>query len=395
MDCLNPQKRHRTGWLKESDCCLEAFKSAVEQQTCLNDFPLAAEVTSGILVYNAPSRQLAPNEADALAEEWARAFSEGPGVICIRGAFASQLQDVDSVTAAFYSIIEQEKEAGGGGGDHFAKPGANSRIWNALEKLAVHSPESFVKYYSNPVIALAARAWLGPNYQVTSQANVVRPGGEAQAMHRDYHLGFTTNSVAEQYPAHVHAHVSPLLTLQGAVAHCDMPVETGPTIYLPHSQKYELGYLAWRRQEFKEYFGKHSVQVPLAKGDAVFFNPALFHAAGSNITTDCQRMANLLQISSAMGRAMETVDRTRVSLAIFPALLALARCGGTEEALANAIAASAEGYAFPTNLDFDKPIGGLAPESQADKLKRAVAEGWDVDRLRVALREWESRRCSR
>ena len=56
-------------------------------------------------------------------------------------------------------------------------------------------------------------------------------------------------------------------------------------------------------------FGEHHVQLPLTKGDAVFFNPALFHAAGSNTTSDVRRMANLLQISSAFGRAMDAVDR--------------------------------------------------------------------------------------
>jgi ectoine hydroxylase-related dioxygenase (phytanoyl-CoA dioxygenase family) len=91
--------------------------------------------------------------------------------------------------------------------------------------------------------------------------------------------------------------------MQGAVAHSDMPVETGPTMYLPHSQKYLPGYLAWRRPEFLEYFEANYVQLPLRLGDAVFFNPALFHAAGTNRTTDVRRMANLLQVSSAFGRA--------------------------------------------------------------------------------------------
>ena len=34
------------------------------------------------------------------------------------------------------------------------------------------------------------------------------------------------------YPAHLHR-MSPVLTLQGAVAHCDMPIESGPTMLLP------------------------------------------------------------------------------------------------------------------------------------------------------------------
>ena len=48
----------------------------------------------------------------------------------------------------------------------------------------------FADYYANDVIALISEAWLGPDYQVTSQVNVVNPGGQAQTAHRDYHLGF-------------------------------------------------------------------------------------------------------------------------------------------------------------------------------------------------------------
>ena len=65
------------------------------------------------------------------------------------------------------------------------------------------------------------------------------------------------------------------------------------------------------------------MQLPLAKGDAAFFNPALFHAAGTNRSKDIRRMANLLQVSSAFGRAMESMDRTRMSATLYPALRAL------------------------------------------------------------------------
>ena len=41
------------------------------------------------------------------------------------------------------------------------------------------------------------------------------------------------------------------------------------------------------------------MQLPLAKGDAVFFNPALFHDAGTNRTADVRRTAHLLHVSSA------------------------------------------------------------------------------------------------
>jgi ectoine hydroxylase-related dioxygenase (phytanoyl-CoA dioxygenase family) len=195
---------------------------------------------------------------------------------------------------------------------------------------------------------------------------------------------------SSSYPAQVHR-LSPYLTLQGAVAHCDMPVETGPTMYLPHSQTYEPGYLAFHRPEFARYFAEHHVQLPLRKGDAVFFNPAVFHGAGTNRSADVRRTANLLQVSSAFGRAMETVDRSASCRALFPVLLELRH---DEAALRNVVAATAEGYAFPTNLDLDPPVDGTAPSTQADLLLQAVHEGWDADTLATALDAYASRRGS-
>jgi ectoine hydroxylase-related dioxygenase (phytanoyl-CoA dioxygenase family) len=153
-----------------------------------------------------------------------------------------------------------------------------------------------------------------------------------------------------------------------------------------------LGYLAWRRPEVREHFEANFVQLPLHKGDAAFFNPALFHAAGTNRSSDIRRMANLLQVSSAFGRAMESVDREKVANAVFPALLARSAEGIDESSIANAIAASAEGYSFPTNLDRDQPVGGLAPETQAELLARAVRERWEAGRLRKELAAYADRR---
>jgi len=118
----------------------------------------------------------------------------------------------------------------------------------------------------------------------------------------------------------------------------------------------------------------------------VFFNPALFHAAGSNRTQDVKRMANLLQISSAYGRAMESVDRTRMSAALYPALLELSETRGlSNEECANAVAACAEGYSFPTNLDRDPPLYGLAPETPAQLMLKALSEKWPADKVCEAL----------
>ncbi|KUO06208.1 phytanoyl-CoA dioxygenase family protein [Streptomyces caeruleatus] len=381
----------RRAWLSERDCDLAGFRELVERTTDLADYPYASFVEREVLVYDS-DRLREADDPRAVGAELVRALTEGPGIAVFQGAFADP-GVVDRLSAVFDALIAEQRASGVDAGDHFAKPGANDRVWNALEKAALYDPEAFADYYANDILALVSTAWLGPGYQVTSQVNVVNPGGAAQTAHRDYHLGFLSGEVAAAYPAHVHV-LSPVLTLQGAVAHCDMPVESGPTMYLPYSQRYEPGYLAWRLPEFQAYFEERHVQLPLAKGDAAFFNPALFHAAGTNRSADIRRMANLLQVSSAFGRAMETVDREAVANAAYPVLLRRRSEGADEAWTANVIAASAEGYPFPTNLDSDPPVDGLAPPSQADVVRRALREGWTPKALRDELRAGAERRQS-
>ena len=382
------------GWYREADCSVEEFAAVVEATTDARGLQFVATVQKNIPVYDCTALHSTLNDDAArlrLVSEWAQVMLHGAGVIVLEKAF-TDTTPIDEATAIFESIIMQERESGISGADHFAQAGANDRIWNALEKLCLRAPEVFAHYYANPFLAAAAEAWLGPHYQVTSQINVVRPGGEAQQAHRDYHLGFQTAEEARGYPAHVHG-MSPLLTLQGAVAHGDMPVASGPTKLLPFSQRYAPGYLAWRRQDFRDYFESHCVQLPLAKGDAMFFNPALFHAAGANRTPDFSRMANLLQISSAYGRAMESVNRLKMCEALYPVLRAYrAEARMSAAQIEAVIASSAEGYPFPTNLDRDPPLGGLAPPSQQVLFRQALNEDWPVDDFTQTLRAQAQRR---
>lgn len=359
----------------------EDFVGCVSNTTNKADWPLANCVEKNILCYDGDSvRKSCGNNTsrNTLKDEWHRALSVGPGVIAITNAFENK-HILDAATKLFSTIINEEKSATAGGGDHFAKAGANDRIWNALQKHCLRDPENFAQYFSNQTIALACEAWLGDGYQVTAQINRVNPGGEAQSPHRDYHLGFMPVERMMKFPAHVHA-LSPALTLQGAVAHCDMPIDTGPTQYLPYSQLFEHGYTHFNQPEYQSYFHNHYAQLELQKGDVAFFNPAVMHGAGSNITSDKFRLANLLQVSSAFGRAMESVDRTAMVKALYPMLL--------ENQSANnaaVIAASAEGYAFPTNLDTDPPAGGMSPLTQADLMTLALKEQWDTEKLNQAV----------
>ncbi len=49
------------------------------------------------------------------------------------------------------------------------------------------------------------------------------------------------------------------------------------------------------------------------------------------------------------------------------------------------VAASAEGYAFPTNLDRDQPVNGMSPETQADLVRRALGEAVTPEELSQRL----------
>ncbi|KWX66205.1 phytanoyl-CoA dioxygenase family protein [Mycobacterium sp. NAZ190054] len=374
-------------WLGASDFDLDEFRRQVERDTDPADYPHAGDVRDNVLVYSAPA--MARADRRALQAELIHALADGPGVVVFTEAFDAEV--VERANDAFFALIEAQRAAGQAAGDHFGKPGANDRIWNAAQKLALHDPHAFADYYANDALAIVCQAWLGPRYQVTSQVNVVNPGGKAQVPHRDYHLGFVPEEHLAAYPAHIHR-TSPTLTLQGAVAHCDMPTESGPTMLLPHSQRFTGGYIAFNRPDFVDYFTAHHVQLPLRTGDAVFFNPALYHGAGTNFSTDIRRIANLLQISSPFGRAMEAMDRTAMVRAVYPALKAMQAAGRPHRDVENAVVATAEGYAFPTNLDSDQPIGSLAPPSQVDTVLDALARGLTEEELDIALRAQNERR---
>jgi ectoine hydroxylase-related dioxygenase (phytanoyl-CoA dioxygenase family) len=380
--------------LESPDIARFAFET--EKTLAPEAAPHAAAIEKNIPVYDGPALRAILEDTErrrAIQSEWAHVLGHLSGVIVIRQAQPDHAI-IDRATALFEDIIVREKQGHGGKGDHFAAAGANDRIWNSLQKLCEADPETFALYHASPEIDAACEAWLGPNYQLTAQVNLVRPGGQAQTAHRDYHLGFMSPAEATAYPVAIH-HLSPYLTLQGGLAHVDTPLEAGPTKLLPFSQTYGPGYLAYEKDAFRDHFETHSVQLPLSKGDALFFNPALFHAAGENRSADIQRLVNLFQVSSAFGRAMETVDRTAMSKALYPVLRQLLKTQrlGRSGATA-AIAAAAEGYAFPTNLDTDPPVDGLAPETQARFLHRALAEDMAEPEVLAGLDAQAARRTA-
>ena len=389
-------EKTNTGYYYPEKCNLNEFRDIIDQKLPMEATPHASEIEKNIPIYDISLLKTTfkdEGSKSVLMAEWAGVLKDSSGAIVLLNAY-QDTSAIDEATKLYEDIIVSEKVNSEGGADHFAAAGANDRIWNSLQKLCESSPDVFLRYFANEAIQTACEAWLGPNYQMTAQVNLVRPGGNAQQAHRDYHLGFQTAEMSSLYPAHVHE-LSPALTLQGAIAHCDMPVESGPTKLLPFSQSYLPGYAAWRREDFREVFENHYVQLPLNKGDALFFSPAIFHAAGSNISSNIHRMANLLQVSSAFGRAMETIDRAKMCVLMYPSaakhldeqILSISE-------IKAAISATAEGYSFPTNLDNDPPKGGLAPETQQALFLRALESKMEKADFENQLKLMESKKIA-
>lgn len=346
-------------------------------------YPLASCIQSNVPIYELSGlSHSAANVTEKLQDEWHHILLSGPGVLVLKDLFSDRAL-LTRVNEVFSSIIQSELQWSNGSskGDHFAASGKNSRIWNSFQKHGKSDPESFVQYYSNPWLALMCAAWLGPAYRITAQVNVVKPGGPAQVSHRDYHLGFQSTEQCAQYPKAIQI-ASQLLTLQGGVAHCDMPLESGPTRFLPFSQRFEEGFMAYRLPEFQNFFENKYIALPLRMGDAVFFNPAIFHAAGENRTANLERSANLLQVSSAFGKTMETIDSITLVAKCWDSLQAKHRREGMTAEVTAFIAAVGEGYPFPLNLDNRAPApGGMAPESEQDLLMRGLQRDWNVNEV--------------
>jgi ectoine hydroxylase-related dioxygenase (phytanoyl-CoA dioxygenase family) len=381
LHATTQKERVMQAYLSPDDCNLAEFTQQVSRSLTQQEVPQAHDVQNNIPIYDVTQLDLT-GDTRALKAEWAHVFLNSAGVLLLKNAY-QDTRCIDAASAIYERIIADEKAAQGEKADHFAASGANDRIWNSAQKLCQQDPKIFAQYFGNLAIDAACEAWLGPNYQMTAQVNLVRPSGAAQSPHRDYHLGFQPREVAARYPAHVHD-LSPVLTLQGAIAHVDMPIESGPTKLLPFSQRYRHGYLAFTMPEFRAFFEDNFVQVPLKKGDVLFFNPALYHAGGANVSPDVQRMANLLQISSAYGRALENLDRQSMTHQLYE-VLSRRDHGLSAPQVDAAISACAEGYSFPTNLDTDPPIGGLAPEAPAALCRRALAQEMPVQEFNAAL----------
>ena len=129
------------GWLSTADCSLDDLKTLVGQRTDLADYPHADAVERNVLIYGDKLRAAVGSTAGrtTVQTELIQALTSGPGIVVFKRAFGD-LSVIDRATEAFLAQIVAEKAAGTAAGDHFARPGANDRVWGALDSSRSPNP---------------------------------------------------------------------------------------------------------------------------------------------------------------------------------------------------------------------------------------------------------------
>ncbi len=145
-----------SGFLTEASGDIDTFRQLTARATTAEDVPLAADIQQNIPVYDGQFVNRSAEQTDkrrALLSEWTDVLAHGAGIIVIKDGLAKP-DVIDRASQLFQTIIETEQAASGGGGDHFAKAGANDRVWNALEKHCLADPHNFAAYYASHGIAM-------------------------------------------------------------------------------------------------------------------------------------------------------------------------------------------------------------------------------------------------
>lgn len=83
---------------------------------------------------------------------------------------------------------------------------------------------------------------------------------------------------------------------------------------------------------------------------------------------------------------MESINRQIMTEKVYPILLdKIKQDVISPRTVRDIIAAVADGYSFPTNLDSDPPVGGNVPQTAQQMMHQALQEQWTLQRLRSEL----------
>ena len=323
--------------------------------------------------------------------EWAWAMFDGPGHVVLRNAF-DDLAAVDAATEVFFAIIDEQRRDNKAERRPFRQARRQRPHLERAGKAGAARAGTFARYYANEAIAMVSRGVARDRLSDHVADQFVNPGGAAQSAHRDYHMGFQSAEEIARFPVHAHL-LSPFLTLQGAVAHCDMPLESGPTLLsavFADVTRPAISPIAGRNSSPISTPTTCSCRSPKATPRSSIRRcstpPATTAPPTCGGSPTCCSLLGLWP-RDGIGRPRQD-GQGALSLPCAPARTS------TRAPVANVIAACAEGYAFPTNLDRDPPLDGLAPPSQAALMTKALAEGWDAAKFSAAVDEHAARRLT-
>ena len=107
-------------------CDIGDFSALIDQSLQAEDVPHASDIQKNVPIYDMADLRDALLNADArraLMAEWAAVLHRGAGVVALRNTYTNTAV-LDQATHVYQDIIAQEKQANGGGADHFATAGA-------------------------------------------------------------------------------------------------------------------------------------------------------------------------------------------------------------------------------------------------------------------------------
>ena len=77
-----------------------------------------------------------------------------------------------------------------------------------------------------------------------------------------------------------------------------------------------------------------------------------------------------------------------MSIHVYPVIQSMLEAGSlSQRDVGNVVAACAEGYPFPANLDLEPPVGGLAVPSQQAVMLKALKEGMQASEFTRLIHE--------
>ena len=153
-------------FLSYDSCRVEDFEKIIKKKLDPNLLSHFSEIKDNIPIYNMKLLREKLHDKDerlSLMSEWAYVLSQSSGVLVLKNTY-DDCSSIDDATKIYEKIIIEEKEKNIGGSDHYAKPGANDRIWNSLQKLCQKDSFVFAKYFGNEVISAVCESYLGPAY---------------------------------------------------------------------------------------------------------------------------------------------------------------------------------------------------------------------------------------